>query len=44
MCRQMLAVPMCMCSGFPAGRSEQMIVMSFHDITRISHAIGGGNY
>ena len=31
-------------SGFPAGRSEQMIVMSFHDVTRISHAIKGENY
>ena len=33
-----------LCSGFPTGRSEQMIVMSFQDVTRISHAIGGGNY
>ena len=31
-------------SGFPTGRSEQTIVMSFYDITRISHAIEGGNY
>ena len=29
-------------SGFPTGRSKQMIVMSFHDITRISHAIEEG--
>ena len=35
---------MCMHSGFPARRSEHMIVTSFHDVTRISHAIGGGNY
>ena len=31
-------------SGFPAERLEQMIMMSFHDITRISHAIEGENY
>ena len=37
-------VSMCMCNGFPAGRSKQMIVTSFHDVTRISCAIGGGNY
>ena len=35
---------MCMHSGFPAGRSEQMIMMSFHNVTRISHAIEEGNY
>ena len=44
MCRQMVVVPMHMHSGFPTGRSEQMIVMSFHDITKISHAIEGGKY
>ena len=33
-----------MCSGFPAGRSQQMIVMSFHDVMRICHAVEGGNY
>ena len=33
-----------MCSGFPTGRLEQMIMMSFHDVTRISHVIEGGNY
>ena len=33
-----------MYSGFPAGRSEQTIVTSFHDVTRISCAIEGGNY
>ena len=31
-------------SGFPTGRSKQTIVMSSNDITRISHAIEGGNY
>ena len=44
MCRSMAAILMCMCSGFPTGRSKQMIVMSFHDIMKISHAIKGGNY
>ena len=44
MSRQTLAVPMYMHSGFPTGRSEQTIMMSFHDATRISHAIEGGNY
>ena len=29
---------------FSTGRLEQMIVTSFHDVTRISHAIEGGNY
>ena len=33
-----------MCIGFSAGRSKQMIVTSWNDITRISHAILGGNY
>ena len=42
--RQMLAVLVCMNSGFPAGRLEQMIVTSFHDVTRISHAVDGGKY
>ena len=44
MCRQMMVIPMCMHSCFPARRSEQTIVMSFHDITRISCAIEEGNY
>ena len=44
MCRQTMAVPMHMCSGFPTGRSEQMIMTSFFDVTRISHAVEGGNY
>ena len=42
--RQTMAVLMCMHSGFPAGRSEQTIMMSFHDVMRISHAIEGENY
>ena len=36
--------PLHMCSGFLAEKVEQMIVMSFYDITMISHAIGEGNY
>ena len=35
---------MCMCSGFPAGRSKQMIMTSLYDIMRVYHAIQGGNY
>ena len=34
----MSAVLVHMHSGFPTGRSEQMIMTSLHDITRISHA------
>ena len=42
MCRQTMAVPMH--SGFPTGRSEQMIMTSLYDVMRVSHAIEGGNY
>ena len=31
-----------MCSCFPTEKVEQMIVTSFDDITKISHAIGEG--
>ena len=41
---QTMAVPLCMCSGFPTKRLEQMIVMSLYDVTKISHARVGGNY
>ena len=35
----------CKCAVvFPAERSEQIIMTSLCDVTRISHAIGGGNY
>ena len=44
MCRWTVVRPVCMCSGFPARRSKQMIMTSFNDITRISHATLGGNY
>ena len=33
-----------MCSGFPTGKVELMIMMSFYDVTMISHAIGGRDY
>ena len=39
-----MAVPLHMHSGFPTERLEQMIVMSLYDVTRVSHAIVGGNY
>ena len=42
--RWMTMLPMCMHSGFPTGRSKQMIVMSLNDVTRISNATLGGNY
>ena len=44
MCRQNMAVLLCMCSGFPAKRLEQMIMTSLYDVTRISHARVGRNY
>ena len=44
MCRWTVVLLVHMCSGFPAGRSKQMIVMSSNDVTRISHATLGGNY
>ena len=44
MCRQTTAVPLHMCSGFPAKRLEQMIVTSLYDIRRVSCATEGGNY
>ena len=34
----------CTCSGFPTGRSEQMIVTSWNDVTKISCTIERGNY
>ena len=30
--------------GIPVVKVEQMIMMSFYDVTMISHAIGGGKY
>ena len=43
MCRQTVVVLLCMHSGFPTLRLEQ-IVMPLYDVTRISHATVGGNY
>ena len=39
-----MAVPPCMCSGFPAKLMEQTIVMSLYDVMRFSHVIEGGKY
>ena len=33
-----------MCSGFPTGILEQMIVTSLYDVMRVSRAAVGGNY
>ena len=43
-CRQIMVVLLCMCSGFPAKMVQQMFVMSLNDVTSISHALEGGNY
>ena len=42
MCRQIMAIPLHMHIGFQTEKVEQMIVMSFYDVTMISHAIGEG--
>ena len=39
-----MVVLLCMCSGFPTKMVEQTFVMSLNDITRVSHALEGGNY
>ena len=39
-----MVVPMCMHSGFPAGRFDQMIMTSLYDVMRISCAVKRGNY
>ena len=44
MCRQTMAVLLCMCSGFPTKRLKQTIVTSLYDVMRVSHATEGGNY
>ena len=44
MCRWTMVFPVHMCSGFPAGRSKQMIMTSWNDVIMISHSILGGNY
>ena len=37
-----MVIPLCMCSAFPPKEIEQMIVMSFNDVTIFSHASGRG--
>ena len=39
-----MAVLLHMHSGFPAKMVEQTFVTSLNDVTRISHALEGGNY
>ena len=43
-CRQTMAVLLCMCSSFPAKLIEQMLMTSLDDVTRFSHVIEGGKY
>ena len=43
-CWQIMAIPLHMCSAFPAERGEQMIVTSFNDVTTFAHASGRGVY
>ena len=42
--RRIMAVLLCMHSGFPTEILEQMIVTSLYDVMRVSHATVGGNY
>ena len=44
MCRWPMVFPLCMHSGFPMERVEQMIVTSLDDLTMITHTIEGGKY
>ena len=39
-----MAFPLCMCSGLPMEKVEQMIMTSLDDVTMIAHAIWGGKY
>ena len=43
-CVDDMAILLHMCSGFPTKMVEQTIMTSLNDVTRISHAIEGGNY
>ena len=43
-CRRIMAVLLCMCSGFPAKMMEQTFITSLNDVTSISCALKGGNY
>ena len=42
--RQIMAVLLHMCSGFPAKMVEQTFVTSLNDVMSISHALERGNY
>ena len=44
MCRRMMAVLLCMHSGFPVKLMEQMIVTSLDDVTEFCHVREGGKY
>ena len=39
-----MAVLLHMHSGFPTKMVEQTFMMSLNDVTRVSHALEGGNY
>ena len=39
-----MAFPLCMHSGLPTEKVEQMIMTSLDDITMMTHAIWGGKY
>ena len=41
MCRWTMVFPLCMHSGFPTEKVEQLIVMLLDDVTVIAHAILG---
>ena len=42
-CRQIMVVLLCMCSGFPTKMVEQAIVTSLNDVMMFSHVRKGGN-
>ena len=43
-CRRIMAVLLCMHSGFPMKMVEQTFVTSLNDVTSIPHVLEGGNY
>ena len=44
MCWWPMAFPLCICSGLPMEKVEQMIMTSLDNITMIAHAIWGGKH
>ena len=40
MCRQIMAIPLCMHGAFPTEKGKQMIVTLFNDVTTFAHASG----